>query len=718
MIETVVGARAAPGGGMPPGGANSPEPPGRSGVGAVNLRRGLDSGVEVAHTVWMGIVDAVVGFRHGVDRAGGADFADDELVARVRAGDDAAFEHIYDRYARGMLAFCLHMVGNRDTAEDALQLTFVSAYRALRTSEDDIALRPWLYTIARNRCLSELRARRDLVAVDDITVDQQSPEGVADQVQRREDLRELVHDMQRLPVDQRTALVLFELGDHSHKDIAAVLGVRTPKVKALIFQAREGLVRGRQARERPCAEIRERLATSRGTVLPRSLTRAHIDRCPSCAAFEYEVRRQRAALALILPVPLAGELKAWVLGSALHTGGTVAAGAGACAGGAVATGAYACAGGTVVAGGASSAGAASGAVAVAAVSTTGIAGAGTGAVSAAVAAAVPMGAAATGLTAVGEYAASVGAAGLGGAGVVAKVLTAAVIAAGVAGVNHPRTLIPGLTPPAALRQILTASARPAAPAPIAKSAPAALPASPPPVAKPTSVNGVGPVAPAASGTADPADPTAPDSGTAGASSGPGPVTQGTSSSAAASVESPAAPAAPAAPASAPGESGGEDATSSTGGAGASVSSGTAGATTVTGSTDTAGAAQTTSSTDASGTADSTDSTDASETADSTESTDASGTPNSAESTDATDPSDTAGSSTPTAPADASDSSGTATSPSATPADDSDQSDATDDSASSGTTTSSTSAPATTDLATDPTTTLTTDDATASPTTDG
>jgi DNA-directed RNA polymerase specialized sigma24 family protein len=75
-------------------------------------------------------------------------------VAQVRAGNDAAFEAIYDRYARGVLAFCVHMLGSRDAAEDAMQLTFVSAYWALRGRESDISLRPWLYTIARNRCVS------------------------------------------------------------------------------------------------------------------------------------------------------------------------------------------------------------------------------------------------------------------------------------------------------------------------------------------------------------------------------------------------------------------------------------------------------------------------------------------------------------------------------------------------------------------------------------
>ena len=70
--------------------------------------------------------------------------------------------------------------------------------------------------------------------------------------------------MQRLPADQRAALVLFELGDHPQKEIAAVLGVRTEKVKALVFQAREALARGRAAREHPCRDIREQLATLEG----------------------------------------------------------------------------------------------------------------------------------------------------------------------------------------------------------------------------------------------------------------------------------------------------------------------------------------------------------------------------------------------------------------------------------------------------------------------
>src|SRR5437764_10898700 len=93
---------------------------------------------------------------------------DDRLVARVRGGDDAAFEAIYDRHHRPLLSFCRHMLGSREEAEDALQHTFAAAYRSLRASENEIQLKAWLYAIARNQCLSILRARRDQVPIDDI----------------------------------------------------------------------------------------------------------------------------------------------------------------------------------------------------------------------------------------------------------------------------------------------------------------------------------------------------------------------------------------------------------------------------------------------------------------------------------------------------------------------------------------------------------------------
>src|SRR3954453_6010900 len=84
--------------------------------------------------------------------------SDARLVALVRDGSEPAFEAIFDRHHRPILSFCRHLVGSRQEAEDAVQQTFLAAYRGLLRSDDPIALRPWLYTIARNNCVSALRA--------------------------------------------------------------------------------------------------------------------------------------------------------------------------------------------------------------------------------------------------------------------------------------------------------------------------------------------------------------------------------------------------------------------------------------------------------------------------------------------------------------------------------------------------------------------------------
>jgi RNA polymerase sigma factor (sigma-70 family) len=253
--------------------------------------------------------------------------SDDALVARVRAGDERAFELVFDRYHRGLLTFCRRMLASNEEAEDALQHTFMAAYGALRGSDRPIHLKAWLYTIARNRCLSALRARREHVAFDD---GHAAGDNLAADVDRRAELRGLLADLEQLPEEQRAALVLFELGDHSHDEIAEVLGVRRDKVKALVFQARESLAGWRRARETPCVEVREQLATARGAAFKRAALRRHVARCESCAEFETEVRRQRSAMALLLPViPTAG-LKAAVLGA---TGIGASAGAGAGVGG-------------------------------------------------------------------------------------------------------------------------------------------------------------------------------------------------------------------------------------------------------------------------------------------------------------------------------------------------------------------------------------------------
>ena len=259
--------------------------------------------------------------------------SDEGLAALVARGDAAAFEALYDRHHAALLAFCRHMTGSREDGEDALQQTFLRAHRALLADRAPDAVRPWLFAIARNRCRTLLAARRPAVPAEEVEV---AFDGLADDVRRRADLRELVADLGRLPEDQRGALVLHELGDLSHSEIATVIGCAPEKVKALVFQARTALVADREARATPCEEIRGQLETARGGLLRRGPLRRHLRQCAPCSSYRLVVAQQRAGLAIILPVAPSAGLKAAILGGAAATtaGGGAAAGGVAAGGGA------------------------------------------------------------------------------------------------------------------------------------------------------------------------------------------------------------------------------------------------------------------------------------------------------------------------------------------------------------------------------------------------
>src|ERR1700679_3830366 len=128
----------------------------------------------------MSIVQAIP--RPGVRRSKPDSAEDAKLVGRVRAGDERAFEAIFKRHQGPLLSYARHMLANRDEAEDALQQAFIKAHRALVGGTVPRELRPWLYAIVRNCCLSTIAARRRTVELDERTA---NLAGLADAVYER-----------------------------------------------------------------------------------------------------------------------------------------------------------------------------------------------------------------------------------------------------------------------------------------------------------------------------------------------------------------------------------------------------------------------------------------------------------------------------------------------------------------------------------------------------
>jgi RNA polymerase sigma-70 factor (ECF subfamily) len=182
-------------------------------------------------------------------RAGTA--TDEALVAAIRQGSDAAFTAVVHRYEAPLTAYARQVLGGRHhDAEECVQDAFVRALRSLRTGDAEIALRPWLHAIVRNRCLDQLRKPNRTTDLDphEAVLADHGP-GPVSTIARRERLDEVVGGVEALPERQRRALVMHELEDRSHSHIGRVLGVSTGASKALVCRARAGVAQavGRRA---------------------------------------------------------------------------------------------------------------------------------------------------------------------------------------------------------------------------------------------------------------------------------------------------------------------------------------------------------------------------------------------------------------------------------------------------------------------------------------
>jgi RNA polymerase sigma factor (sigma-70 family) len=255
---------------------------------------------------------------------------DEQLVVLFRAGSEEAFRTIHDRYRQRLFAYARQMLaGSRQDAEDALQDVFVRAYGGLRAHNRPVTLRAWLYRIAHNRCVDEMR-RPEIAPADVLAVSRGPLHDPLEIAERRDDLRRLVDDVQRLPTQQRSALLMREIDGLSYDELASALEVTIPAVKSLLVRARMGLVEAREARDAACVEIRDDLCLSFGRgVRASGRARRHMRDCPDCQAYRVELRRTKRALAAILPAG-AGPLSLLGLGGG---GGAGAAGAASAAGG-------------------------------------------------------------------------------------------------------------------------------------------------------------------------------------------------------------------------------------------------------------------------------------------------------------------------------------------------------------------------------------------------
>lgn len=264
---------------------------------------------------------------------------DEKLIAMARAGDPGAFEAIVDRYQGRLLGFCRQMLSSTEDAEDVLQEVFVNAYKAMLADEREINLRPWLYRIARNRCLNHLRKPKADAQESMDMVPEVDAASTAEKVHNREEFRQILSDVNKLPETQRAALLLREMDALSYEEIAAAMDTTVPSVKSLLVRARISLAEASQARLLTCGEVHVELSeAAEGLRKVSAPVRRHVRECEECADFRSQIRTNEKALAALFPVGPLIAFKGFILAK-LGLGGAGGASAGAGAGAATGAGA-------------------------------------------------------------------------------------------------------------------------------------------------------------------------------------------------------------------------------------------------------------------------------------------------------------------------------------------------------------------------------------------
>jgi len=177
-----------------------------------------------------------------------------QLLAQLRAGDEAAFEQVVQLYGGRMLAIARRFLNNEHDAQDAVQEAFTSAFRALDRFNGDSLLSTWLHRIVVNAALVQLRSKRrrrertieeflprfdrDGVWIDDPIRWTEAREAILE----RRDSREMVRRcIEKLPTSYRTVLLLRDIEELDTEETARLMAVTSTAVKVRLHRARQAL---------------------------------------------------------------------------------------------------------------------------------------------------------------------------------------------------------------------------------------------------------------------------------------------------------------------------------------------------------------------------------------------------------------------------------------------------------------------------------------------
>jgi RNA polymerase sigma-70 factor, ECF subfamily len=185
--------------------------------------------------------------------AGAESYTDAEVMLRVKAGDQSAFDYLVQKYRRPLVSFMYRMARNSAAAEDLAQEVFLRVYRSRQTYEASAKFTTWLYRIATNLAVNHARDTRHERPEVTVSLDEPDEEtgttlDVADStisaeevLVRRERMVAIRSKVEALPERQKLAVIMHKYQQMDYKQIAEVLKLSESATKSLLFRAYETL---------------------------------------------------------------------------------------------------------------------------------------------------------------------------------------------------------------------------------------------------------------------------------------------------------------------------------------------------------------------------------------------------------------------------------------------------------------------------------------------
>ena len=173
--------------------------------------------------------------------------SDIDLMLRTKSGDDGAFSELMTRHYKGIVNYIYRFTNTKENSEDLAQEVFLRVYRSAGSYKPEAKFSTWLYKIATNVSLTNIKSRKNNVSLDEMSEFRGDPgaaEGdTSEEITYRKEMKDVVYEaMETLPENEKVAIMLCKYEGFSYEEVSQVLGCTVGAVKAYVHRGRMKLI--------------------------------------------------------------------------------------------------------------------------------------------------------------------------------------------------------------------------------------------------------------------------------------------------------------------------------------------------------------------------------------------------------------------------------------------------------------------------------------------